>query len=94
MFPHPSRPLSKRFAYTMAAAVSAAALLMGTATPVQAQEQAPPQDNVLAVISSLLPPEFQSGVMLSLGVPVIGSSMLSSYVLNIPQCGLHDTRGC
>ncbi len=88
---HPLRTFIRR----MAVVVSATALLSSAASPAHAQaQQAPPQDNVLAVISSLLPPEFQSGALLSLGVPVIGSSMLSSYVLNIPQCGLHDTRGC
>lgn len=87
---HPRRSFTRRMTVTAAAT----ALLASTAIPAQAQEQTPPPKDFLAVISSMIPEEVQSGIMLSLGVPVIGSSMFSSYVLNIPQCGLHDTRAC
>lgn len=80
--------LSRRISVALSAIIL---VVVGASTPVQAQAQ---ETNPVAVISSLLPPEVGQAIYLSAAIPVISTSMFLSYVLNIPQCGLHDTRAC
>ncbi|MDO5453375.1 MAG: hypothetical protein Q4F37_00140 [Corynebacterium sp.] len=82
----------------LAVAVAASgALLLGTAmTPPPAAASVVTGIDYLSPGSSDLAerfPDVASALWLLAAVPVIGSSILSS-VIGVPQCGLHDTRGC
>lgn len=80
-----------------AAVVAGGALLLGsTVTPPAADATVITGIDYLSPGSAELAqqfPDVASALWLLAAVPVIGSSILSS-VIGIPQCGLHDTRGC
>jgi hypothetical protein len=88
---------TRRLTRLAAAVAASGALLLGSAVTPPAADA-----TVVTGIDDLSPgsaelaqhfPDVASALWLLAAVPVIGSSILSSAI-GIPQCGLHDTRGC
>ncbi|MDO5670490.1 MAG: hypothetical protein Q4G50_10835 [Corynebacterium sp.] len=72
---------------TLASVASVALLVGGTAAPATAQEVSSTSSHS----SNWAPEDYLFGAIL---FPTLFSSMFSSYILGIPQCGLHDTSAC
>lgn len=72
---------------TLASVASVALLAGGTAAPATAQEVSSTSSHS----SNWAPEDYLFGAIL---FPALFSSMFSSYILGIPQCGLHDTSAC
>lgn len=89
---------SGTFARRAIAVAASATLLAGLATaPAQAATPEPVHHSVVAAapseLSSQIAADVQTALFVLVGFPIVASSVLSSAI-GIPQCGLHDTRGC